>query len=90
MQNQKKTTFFMITFIQKHETIEVYNSRIIKRRSSFSMSIFFAINDLNIINPVSMDFPLDQIYIKRPLSFSLEVSVLDVFSVLSPKKQIFQ
>ena len=43
----------------------VYNSRIIKR-SSFSS--IFAINDFHIINPTSMGFPLDLIYIKRPRS----------------------
>ena len=32
------------------------------------MSSFFAINDFHIINPASMDFPLDRIYIKRPHS----------------------
>ena len=35
-------------------------------RSSFSMSSFFAINDFYFINSASMNFLLDQIYIKRP------------------------
>ena len=37
-------------------------------RSSFSMSSFFAINDFYFINSASMNFLLDQIYIKRPRS----------------------
>ena len=32
------------------------------------MSSVFAINDFYIMNPVSMDFPLDWIYINRPRS----------------------
>ena len=45
--------------------LQKYYSRIIERRSSFSVSSFFAINDFYIVNPVSLDFPLDWIYIKR-------------------------
>ena len=37
-------------------------------RSSFSMSSFFTIGDFYIIDPASMDFLLDRIYIKRPRS----------------------
>ena len=43
----------------------MYNSRIIER-FSFLMLSFFEISDLYIINPVSMDFLLDKIYVKRP------------------------
>ena len=45
-------------FFSKHETTELYNSRTIKK-SSFLMLSF-----LVIINPVSMDFLLDRIYVK--------------------------
>ena len=56
----------MITFIPKRETTAVYNSRIIKGRSSFSLSSFFPIIHFYIIKPASTDFLLDQIYIKLP------------------------
>ena len=36
----KRVIFFVITFFPKHENTEVYNPKIIKRRSSFSMSSF--------------------------------------------------
>ena len=65
---KNKAIVFVITFIEKHETTKAYNSRIIKRRSSFSISSVFAINDFYIINPASMGYLLDPIYIKRPLS----------------------
>ena len=55
----------MTTLIPKLETTEVYNSRIIKRRYSSSMSSFFAISDFYFINPAFMDILLDEIYIKR-------------------------
>ena len=45
-------------FFSKHETTELYNSRTIKK-SSFLMLSFIVI-----INPVSMDFLLDRIYVK--------------------------
>ena len=48
-----------MTLIAKHEATEVYNSGIIKIRSSSLMSSFFAMNDVCIINPASMDFLLD-------------------------------
>ena len=54
----------MITFIPKHETIEVYNSRIIKKGLHLQRQAFFATNDFYIINPASMDFIMDRIYIK--------------------------
>ena len=50
---------FVITFIPKHETTEVYNSKIIKRRSSFLMPSFLEINEFYIINPASVDFLMD-------------------------------
>ena len=54
----------------------VYNSRIIKR-SSFSS--IFAINDFYIINPTSMGFPLDLIYIKRPRSSYITLFLKNTF-----------
>ena len=45
----------------KNHKKEVFNP-------SSSMSSFFTINDCYIINPASMDFLLDRIYIKRPHS----------------------
>ena len=63
-----KSFFFVITFITKHEATEVYNSGIIKRRSSFLTSSYFAMNDFYIINPASMSSLLDWIYTKRPRS----------------------
>ena len=62
--------------IPKNETVEVYNSRIMKRRSSFSMS---RIIDFYIINPASMDFLLDWIYIKRPRSSYITLFLRDNF-----------
>ena len=55
-----------MTFLPKHEATEVHNSKIIKRASSSSMSSFLSVSDFYIIDPASMDFLLDQIYIKRP------------------------
>ena len=50
----------MITFAAKHEAKELGN-----RQNKILMSDFFAMNDLYIINPTSIDFLLDWIYIKR-------------------------
>ena len=36
--------------------------------SIFTAKLFFAITDFYIINPASMDFVLDWIYLKRPRS----------------------
>ena len=74
-----KPYFFVITFIAKHEATEVYNSGIIKRRSSSLMSSFFAMNDFYIINPASMDFLLDWIYIKRPRSSYITPFLKNIF-----------
>ena len=82
-QNRYKTkikSFFKVTFIPKHETTEVYNSRIIKRRSSFSMSSFFAIDNIYIINPASMGFLQDQIYIERPRSSYITLFLKNIFA----------
>ena len=49
----------------KHETTEVYNSRIIKRRSSFSIPSFFAINDFYIINTASIVYIGTDLYKKN-------------------------
>ena len=75
-QNRYKTKtakFFVIIFIPKHEStkVKLHNLRIINRRSSFSMSSFFAVNDFDIINPTSKDFLLDWIYIKRSRSLCI-------------------
>ena len=75
-QNRYKTKtakFFVIIFIPKHEStkVKLRNLRIINRRSSFSMSSFFAVNDFHIINPTSKDFLLDWIYIKRSRSLCI-------------------
>ena len=75
----------MITLIQKGETTVVYNSRIIKRRSLFSMSSFFPINDFYIIKPVSIDFLLDQIYIKLPNNFKKK-NVFACFALVNTQK----
>ena len=40
MQNQNKAIFFVITFIPKYETTEVYNSRIIKEGLHFQCQSF--------------------------------------------------
>ena len=56
----------MITFVAKHEATAIYNSVIIERRLSSLMSSVFAMNDFYSINPASVDFLLDWIYIKRP------------------------
>ena len=62
----------MITFIAKHVATELYNSRIIKRRSSSLMPLsLMSFNVLQYItNPESTDFLLDWIYIKRPRSLT--------------------
>ena len=74
-----KPYFFVITFIAKHEATEVYNSGIIKRRSSPLMSSFFAMNDFYIINPESMNFLLDWIYIKSPRSSNITPFSKNIF-----------
>ena len=71
--------FFVITVIPKHKTTNVYNSEIIKRRSSTSMSSFFAMNDFYIINPASMCFLLDQIYVKRPCSSYITLFLKNIY-----------
>ena len=77
----------MITFIPKRQTTVVYDSRIIKRRSSFSMPSFFPINDFYIIKPASIDFLLEQIYIKLPNnSFLKEKKVLVCFALDNTRK----
>ena len=64
-ETKTKAIFFVITFIPKHETTEMYN--------------FFAMNDLYIINPASMDFPLDRIYMKRPRSSYITLFKKNIF-----------
>ena len=77
----------MITFIPKQQTTVVYDSRIIKIRSSFSMPSFFPINDFYIIKPASIDFLLEQIYIKLPNnSFFLKKIVLVCFALDNTQK----
>ena len=44
------------------------------------MSSFFAMNDFYIINPVSTDFSLDRIYIKRPRSLYMTLFKKDIFA----------
>ena len=44
------------------------------------MSIIFAIIDFYIINPASMDFLLDWIYIKRPRSSYITVLMKNIFA----------
>ena len=51
------------------------------------MSSFFPINDFYIIKPTSMDFLLDQIYIKLPNnSFFLKKIVLVCFALNNTRK----
>ena len=69
----------MITFIPKCENIEVYNSKIIRRRSSSLMLSFFAMNDFCINNPASLDFLLDRIYIKRPRCSYITLFLKNIF-----------
>ena len=78
----KRKPYFCDNFHFKILNTKVYNSRIMKRRSSFSMSSLFAINDLNIINPLSMDFLLDWTYIERTFSSYLTLFLKNLFSSL--------
>ena len=44
------------------------------------MSSFFEMNDFYVINPTSMDFLLDRIYIKRPRSSYITLFEKNVFT----------
>ena len=44
------------------------------------MSNFFVMNVFYIINPASMDFLLDRIYIKRPRSSYITLFLKNIFS----------
>ena len=55
------------------------------------MSCFFPINDFYIIKPASMDFLLDQIYIKLPNNyFFLKKIVLVCFALDNTRLLLFQ
>ena len=45
------------------------------------MSSFFAMNDFYVINPVSMDFLLDWIYIERPRSSYITRFLKNIFAL---------
>ena len=50
------------------------------------MLSFFPINDFYIIKPVSIDFLLDQIYIKLPNNFKKKKNVLACFALDNTQK----
>ena len=62
---------------KSHEATGVSNSGIIKRNRQSS---FFAMNDSYIINPASMDFLLDWIYIKRLRSSYITSFLRNIFA----------